>query len=176
MDPAGDTTTRGKACEGDGQPSYAAGAQLGWGLAVVKRVFYDRVADSVRDLPGGPRGYLVLAALSLGRRPSQLALANQLDFDRTAMTYLLDELEAAGLVERRPDPSDRRVRQVLITDSGSAALTEYSGRVREEQRRLLAPLDALEAAAFTSMITRVARAAQDGTGTDAGGICPSTDC
>ncbi|GIF50394.1 DNA-binding MarR family transcriptional regulator [Asanoa ferruginea] len=170
MNPAGDSATRGE----ESPPPYAAGAQLGWALAVVKRVFYDQVADSVRDLPGGPRGYLMLAALSLGRRPSQLALANQLGLDRTVVTYLLDELEAAGLVERRPDPSDRRARQVLITDAGSVALTEYSNRVGEDERRLLAPLTAAEAAAFSSMITRVARAAQNGP--DAGGICPATDC
>ena len=31
------------------------------------------------------------------------------------MTYLLDDLEAAGLVERRPDPTDRRARRVAPT-------------------------------------------------------------
>ncbi len=40
------------------------------------------------------------------------------------MVYLLDNLESAGLVTRRPDPADRRVRQVLITDKGTMTLGE----------------------------------------------------
>src|SRR5204862_8339718 len=39
---------------------------------------------------------------------TQLALAQHLGVDRTVMTYLIDDLEAAKLIERRPDPTDRR--------------------------------------------------------------------
>ena len=88
------------------------------------------------------------------------------------MTYLLDELEKAGLVERRPDPTDRRAKKVLITDAGSAALADHSERVSERESRLLAPLDAAEAAAFSSMLVRVARVAQNGAD-GGGGVCPT---
>ncbi|WP_367048704.1 MarR family winged helix-turn-helix transcriptional regulator [Streptomyces sp. Je 1-332] len=43
------------------------------------------------------------------------------------MTYLLDDLEAHTLVTRKPDPRDRRARQVLITDTGQP--TSCSGTV-----------------------------------------------
>jgi DNA-binding MarR family transcriptional regulator len=141
-----------------GDPADACGAELGWGLSVILRAFGQWASASVIDLPGGPRGHLVLATISRGRPRSQLALANQLGLDRTVMTYLLDELETAGLVERRPDPTDRRARQILITDLGSSALRESSRSLREAENRLLAPLDAPEAAAFRNMIERVARA------------------
>ena len=36
------------------------------------------------------------------------------------MTYLLDDLEQAGLIERRPEPADRRARRVVATDAGRA--------------------------------------------------------
>ncbi|MFJ1765387.1 MarR family winged helix-turn-helix transcriptional regulator [Amycolatopsis sp. NPDC088138] len=174
MDPVEDSSAQSG-------PRYAAGALLGWGLARTKRTFYDWVEESLHDLPGGLRGYLVLAALTAGRPPSQLALANQLDLDRTLMTYLLDELETAGLVQRRPDPADRRARQVLITEAGSKALAECSSRVEEAERRLLAPLSAAEATAFRAMITRVAGGSQEGSDTSEpcppvqlGSDCPET--
>ena len=72
----------------------------------------------------GARGYLVLAVAGQGEPKSQLALAQHLGVDRTAMTYLLDDLEAAGLVERRPDPADRRARRVTLTDAGQARRCE----------------------------------------------------
>ncbi|WP_375502246.1 MarR family winged helix-turn-helix transcriptional regulator [uncultured Jatrophihabitans sp.] len=152
-------------------PAAGCNAELGWGLSATMRAFGQWASASVADLPGGPRGHLVLATIAQGRPPSQLALANALGVDRTVMTYLLDELETAGLVERRPDPADRRARQILITQRGSSALREYSARLREVEDRLLAPLDEREATAFRSMIERVARAAQ--TSPDAG--CPIDD-
>ena len=43
------------------------------------------------------------------------------------MPYLLDDLEAHELVTRRPDPRDRRARQVLITDTGRTRLARPAG-------------------------------------------------
>src|SRR5579875_4160574 len=74
---------------------------LGWGLAIVARVLRENAAAAVADLPGGPRGYLVLATVARGRARSQLALAQACGVDKTVMTYLLDDLERAGLLERR---------------------------------------------------------------------------
>jgi DNA-binding MarR family transcriptional regulator len=135
---------------------------LGWGLSAVGRVFRQLAASAVADLPGGPRGYLVLTAVARSRPGSQLALAQQLGVDKTVMTYLLDELETAGLVERRPDPADRRARQVLITDRGTESLKEFAARLSTAEEKLFAPLASDEARAFRDMIERIARSAQVG--------------
>ena len=78
-------------------------------------------------MPGGPRGYQVLASAAVEGPRTQLALAQQLGLDRTVMTYLLDDLQKAGLVERRPDPADRRARRVVLTDAGRARLCDAGG-------------------------------------------------
>jgi DNA-binding MarR family transcriptional regulator len=39
------------------------------------------------------------------------------------MTYLLDSLAEAGLVERRPDPADRRARRIVATARGRSCST-----------------------------------------------------
>jgi MarR family transcriptional regulator for hemolysin len=114
---------------------------LGWGLGTVFRAYVAAAHAAVADLPGGPRGYQVLAAAAEGRVGSQLALAQRLGVDRTVMTYLLDDLEAARLIERRPDPTDRRARQVVATRHGIELLTTLNDRLREAEAYLLAPLD-----------------------------------
>ena len=131
-------------------------ADLGWALGRVTRAHLRTAQDVVSDLPGGPRGYHVLAGLEDGPPRTQLALARSLGVDRTVMTYLLDELEGAGLVARRPDPADRRARQVLLTDVGRARLCELERRLREAEEELLAPLDPAERDQLRALLQRLA--------------------
>jgi DNA-binding MarR family transcriptional regulator len=119
----------------------ALAEDLGWGLGVVFRAYVTAAHAAVADLPGGPRGYQVLSAAARSAVGSQLALAQHLGIDRTVMTYLLDDLETAGLIERRPDPSDRRAHRVVATDKGTELLVTLDQRLRLAEAHLLAPLD-----------------------------------
>jgi DNA-binding MarR family transcriptional regulator len=125
---------------------------LGWGLGTIFRAYVKAANAAVADLPGGPRGYQVLAAAAQGAVGSQLALAQHLGVDRTVMTYLLDDLEAAGLIERRPDPADRRARRVVATQSGNELLTSLNDRLRAAEAHLLAPLGAETRDSFRSQV------------------------
>ncbi|MEW2131730.1 MarR family winged helix-turn-helix transcriptional regulator [Streptomyces sp. NPDC005435] len=135
-------------------------SDLGWSIRMVSTAFRRVATSSVEDLPGGPRGYLVLVALASGETPSQLALGRQVHLDRTVMTYLLDDLEARGLITRRPDPRDRRARQVLITDEGRTLLDQARARIAHAESRLLADLDEPDARRLRELLARVARTAQ----------------
>jgi DNA-binding MarR family transcriptional regulator len=129
---------------------------LGWGLGTVFRAYVKAAHDAVADLPGGARGYQVLSAAAQGTVGSQLALAQHLGVDRTVMTYLLDDLEAAGVIERRPDPADRRARQVVATQKGTELLTELDGRLRTAEAYLLAPLDQESSESFRAQVRMLA--------------------
>ncbi len=129
---------------------------LGWGLGVVFRAYVTAADAAVAELPGGPRGYQVLAAATRSDVGSQLALAQHLGIDRTVMTYLLDDLEAAGLIERLQDPADRRVRRVVATEHGAAMLTELDQRLGGVEARVLDPLDVEERDAFRGQLRRLA--------------------
>ncbi len=129
---------------------------LGWALGTVMRAHLRTARDVVGGLPGGPRGYQVLAAAAAGGSSSQLALAQQLGVDRTVMTYLLDELEGAGLVARRPDPADRRVRRIALTEDGRARLCALERALRGAEEHLLEPLDADERVTLRALLLRVA--------------------
>src|SRR3984885_640746 len=114
---------------------------LGWALGVVFRGYVKATHEALADLPGGPRGYQVLAAADGDEHGSQLALAQHLGVDRTVMTYLLDDLEAAGLIARRPAPADRRARRVVATPDGRTCLTRLDERLRAAEEQLLNGLD-----------------------------------
>ena len=122
-----------------GRCGDALADDLGWGLGTVFRAYVTAAHAAVADLPGGPRGYQVLSAAAQGAVGSQLALAQHLGVDRTVMTYLLDDLEAVGLIERRPDPADRRARRIVATRKGTKLLAALDDRLGTAEARLLSP-------------------------------------
>jgi DNA-binding MarR family transcriptional regulator len=135
---------------------HALAEDLGWGLGMLFRSYVTAAHAAVADLPGGPRGYQVLSAATHGTVVSQLALAQHLGVDRTVMTYLLDDLEAAGLIQRRPDPADRRARRVVATRQGTELLVTLDHRLRAAEARLLAPLDDGAREAFRAQVRLLA--------------------
>ena len=136
--------------------NVALDADLGWALGVVFRSYVKIVGVVMDEVPGGPRGYQVLAAAARGERGTQLALAQQLGIDRTVMTYLLDDIERAGLVERQPDPADRRARRVVVTDRGHELVAHLQQRLRLAEDHVLTGLSDGEREQFRGLLRRLA--------------------
>ncbi|MDX2706203.1 MarR family transcriptional regulator [Streptomyces sp. PA03-6a] len=130
---------------------------FGFAIGAVFRAYAKAVDAAVGDIPGGPRGYFVLAAAVSGEAGSQKSLAERLGVDRTVMTYLLDDLEEAGLVERRPDPADRRSRHVFATERGAERWEELRARVGLVEQQLLGVLPEESREAFHGMLCTLAR-------------------
>jgi len=150
----------GQSCLGADRGAVCGGAlsdDLGWALGVVFRAYAKAANVAFSELPGGPRGYQVLASAARGQPGSQLELARHLGVDRTVMTYLLDDLEKAGLIERRPDPQDRRARQIVATASGRERLDRLDQRMQAAERHVLAGLDAeADRRAFRALLFQLA--------------------
>src|SRR5437879_3752533 len=134
----------------------ALAEDLGWALGVVFRGYVAAATAALAEVPGGPRGYQVIAAAARSEVGSQLALAHHLGIDRTVMTYMLDDLEAAGLIDRQPDPADRRARRVIVTAQGMELLATLDSRLEAAEADLLAPLDTAERMNFRSQLRAVA--------------------
>lgn len=66
----------------------------------------------------------VLAYLSRTDGMPQSELANQLDLGKVALGGLVDRLESSGLVERRADAEDRRVKRIFLTSHGQQVVTK----------------------------------------------------
>lgn len=160
--PSGSVAGTGSAAEpdaGDCNLSY----DLGWALGTVFRGYVKATHEALAGLAGGPRGYQVLAASAQDGHGSQLALAQRLGVDRTVMTYLLDDLEAAGLIERCPDPADRRARRIVATPRGRGTLARLDERLRAAEEQLLSGLDTEEdRRVFRGLLRRLALHASAG--------------
>ena len=65
-----------------------------------------------------PRSHCVLSH-ALDGEFTQIELAERCALDKTTMVVTIDELERAGLAERRPSPTDRRARIIAVTDAGA---------------------------------------------------------
>jgi len=134
----------------------ALDGDLGWTLGVVFRAYLKATDTVMTGMPGGHRGYQVLTAAVSDEAPSQSALCERLGIDRTVMTYLLDDLERAGLVVRRPSPADRRTRTIVATDQGRALLDRLTERLGHAEQHVLAGLPAGDRTTLKSLLTRLA--------------------
>jgi DNA-binding MarR family transcriptional regulator len=72
------------------------------------------------------------------------------------MVATIDDLEARGLVERRPHPSDRRAHALHITDEGREVLGRGRQLSRQAQEDLLAPLSREERKLLHDLLLRLA--------------------
>jgi DNA-binding MarR family transcriptional regulator len=152
-------------------PCSGVGDDFGWSLGVVFKAVLKAANEAASDVPGGQRGYHVLIAAADGKSGTQLALAQQLGVDKTVMTYLLDDLERAGLIERQPDPADRRARRVVITDAGHELRLTLQRRMREVTDQVLCGIEPAERIAVRSALHRAAGALADADPQDAAKAC-----
>ncbi|WP_022881654.1 MarR family winged helix-turn-helix transcriptional regulator [Gryllotalpicola ginsengisoli] len=132
-------------------------ADLGWSLGTLLRGYLKLSADALGELPGGQRGYQVLSIAGSGSCSNQAEIAETTGLDRTVLTYLIDDLEKAGLVVRTPDPRDRRARRVSLTDAGTKRLRTLTTRMREVEEQLLSGLSDAEADTLRSIVARAAQ-------------------
>src|ERR1700761_1347371 len=133
---------------------------LGWSLGVVFRAYVRTAGALVDDLPGGPRGFQILTAATRDEPPGQGALAQRLGIDKTVMTYLVDDLEAAELLRRRPMATDRRNKQLVATEHGRATCEALSARLRRAEDHVLAPLSPADRDHFRDLLRTLALRAQ----------------
>jgi MarR family transcriptional regulator for hemolysin len=119
-------------------------------LSHTSHVLNTRLTAALAEIGMTVRGHCVLMHALPGEL-TQIELARLSDLDKT-----LDELEAAGLAQRRPAAADRRARIVQVTDEGrqvAAAGEQIVDRVHGE---VLAALPADERDAFKNALIRLA--------------------
>lgn len=128
-----------------------------------------RVWVAMRDLVGShPTKDLMRAALDLGRGSGRVrslmwlaegpmslsGLAEAVGVDAPYATLIVDSLEERGLVERQPDPADRRRKLVTLTAAGTKAI-EKLVRIEREPPPGFARLSAAELGTLEGLLRRV---------------------
>ncbi len=112
-------------------------------LSRASHVYTTELTAALEDLGISPRAQSVLRAAMTGEH-TQIELARMVGLDKTTMVATLDELQAAGLAERRPSPSDRRARVIAVTEAGERLVREscaITDRIRDDVLAVLPPDD-----------------------------------
>ncbi|MEU3862259.1 MarR family transcriptional regulator [Streptomyces sp. NPDC028722] len=128
-------------------PSWLLGRAAARGRALVAdalaaeglRMWHHVILSAVRDLAP-------VAQADLGRAVS---------LDPKDVVGILNDLQSTGLVDRAPDPRDRRKNAVTLTEDGARLLVRCEKAAREANDALLAPLTAAEREQFTGLLVRV---------------------
>jgi DNA-binding MarR family transcriptional regulator len=99
------------------------------------------------------------AILNLSRAEgmTQSALAEALEVQPITLARLVDRMEAAGWVERRNHPLDRRAVQLYLTAKSEPLLTEMQRRARGLLDEATAGLSASDARAFVATLQHIKR-------------------
>jgi MarR family transcriptional regulator, transcriptional regulator for hemolysin len=119
----------------------ALAADLCWLLSRASHNLMTEMSAALEDLGISPRTHAVLTTALTGEH-TQTEIARLVGLDKTTMVVTVDELEAAGLAERRPSSTDRRARVIVVTDAGKRsvkAADEVLDRVRDDVLSELAP-------------------------------------
>ena len=105
-----------------------------------------------------PGEFDVLATLRRSGEPFTLSptrLYEATMISSGGMTDRLDRLERAGLVERRPDPRDRRGKLIALTEAGRRVIDEAIGRHVANEERLLATLTQAEQETLDALLKKL---------------------
>jgi DNA-binding MarR family transcriptional regulator len=136
--------------DGDRAPSTLAFLLSQVGIHASKR-FAERIATV--DL--NPPLFRVLNLVDAAEGESQQAIGAAIEVPASRMVALVDELEQRGLVERRPDPADRRVRALYLTRKGRQTLDRGRGIAREHEEELTQGLAAADRKRLVDLLQKV---------------------
>lgn len=97
---------------------------LGFLLHDVARLLRKRFEQNARGSGLTRSQWQVLAYLSQNDGINQSGLADLLDVEPITLGRIIDKLEAFGLVERHPHPSDRRIHLLYLTPAAGPKLRQ----------------------------------------------------
>lgn len=118
-------------------------SDLCWLLSRASHGLMTEFTASLEDVGISPRQHAVLTT-AMTSELTQTEIARVVGLDKTTMVVTVDELEKAGLAERRPSSSDRRARVIHVTGDGQRFVRDADkvlDRVRDDILSAVAPED-----------------------------------
>lgn len=140
----------------------------GLALVLAGQAASTRIQKTLRD-HGLKNGHAhVLMRLADEGATSQQALIQALEVDPSVLVAMLNDLEKAGLAERRRDPADRRRHIVEISPRGTRMVADVYAGIAAVEAELFARLDKSEIDTLHEMLARIRTVIVDPT-------CPEDD-
>jgi DNA-binding MarR family transcriptional regulator len=130
---------------------------VGFLLAQIGAHAATKFGERLEALKLNPPQAGILGVLGRENGPSQQALADLLGMFPSRLVAVLDDLEQAGLVERRPHPSDRRVSALYLTAAGKKALQAVGRVAKQHEDALCAGLSSGERQTLEQLLSKIAQ-------------------
>lgn len=129
---------------------------VGFMLSSLGHAVAGRFAADLEPLGLEPKEFAALRAVGAHAGDSQQAVGERLGVPASRMVALVDELEARGLLERRPSPRDRRAHALHLTAAGGKLLGDAILVAAALERELTRDLDPTARAALMEQLDRIA--------------------
>jgi MarR family transcriptional regulator, transcriptional regulator for hemolysin len=130
-------------------------SDLCWLLSRASHALMTELTSALESSGISPRTHSVLATAMTGEY-TQTEIARLVGLDKTTMVVTVDELEAAGLAERRPSATDRRARVIIATKAGERKVREADAILNRVRDDVLASLPEDEREVFLRALGRLA--------------------
>ena len=118
------------------------------------RASHMRVQEKLASIGLTSALFGVLNFLGARKAAMQLEIATAMGIDPSALVSLIDQLESAGLAKRRPHPTDRRAREVVITPKGRRMLERGRRMALQVEDEVLQGLSASERKELLTLLRR----------------------
>jgi DNA-binding MarR family transcriptional regulator len=118
------------------------------------RASHTRTADALESVGLTPAVFALLNVLGAREGAIQQQLSSDMGIDPSAMVTLIDDLESAGLAERRRRPRDRRAWEVAITSKGRRALERARRLATQVEDEVLGGLTAADRRQLLTLLRR----------------------
>jgi DNA-binding MarR family transcriptional regulator len=118
------------------------------------RASHTRVAEALESVGLTPALFGLLDILGSRQGAIQQELGSAMGVDPSTMVSLIDQLETAGLAKRRPRPTDRRAREVVITPKGRRLLERSRRMASQVEDEVLSGLSAAERGQLLTLLRR----------------------
>jgi len=112
-------------------------------------------AERIGEVDLQPPLFRVLSLVDAAEGRSQQAIGEAIQVPPSRMVALVDELEQRGLVERRPDPADRRVRALFLTEKGRDTLARGREIARQHEQELTRGMAAADRKRLTELLEKI---------------------
>ena len=114
-----------------------------------------RFAERLAEVDLQPPQFRVLNLIDAAEGRSQQEIAKAVQAPPSRMVGFVDELERRGLVERRADPKDRRVRALHLTAAGREALARGREVARRHEEELTQGMSEVEQEQLVGLLRKV---------------------
>lgn len=155
---SGDTGTQRRGfvpIEGVNVPGPNRPQSVGFTISTTGYALASAFRELLEPLGLEPKVFAVMASVANSEGVTQRAIAERMRVAPSRMVAFIDSLEERGLLERRPNPNDRRARALYLTPMGRELLGQAFALAERHERRLTSDLSDEERRQLLDLVGRV---------------------